>query len=77
MFDVKLAGNLTRTVFSEFNLPVIDFEKQKEIKDYIDDLVFGLYFNVNIRVVGLDKASQIKAACSANKYYKVVNQEKA
>ncbi|MEK7309427.1 MAG: N-6 DNA methylase [Planctomycetota bacterium] len=55
------------------SLPVIDFEKQKEIKGYIDDLVFALYFNVNIRNVGLDKASQIKTACARNKYYEIVS----
>jgi hypothetical protein len=54
------------------SLPVIDFDKQKEIKDYIDDLVFALYFNVPVKKVGLNKAKEIKGLCNKNKFYKVV-----
>ncbi|MCX6743519.1 MAG: hypothetical protein NT116_04750, partial [Candidatus Parcubacteria bacterium] len=57
------------------SLPVIDFEKQKEIKDYIDDLVFALYFNVQIKKVGLNKAKEIEKECEKNKFYKLVKQE--
>lgn len=55
------------------NLPAIDFEKQKKLKDYIDDLVFALYFNVPIKNVGLNKADEIKAICLKNPHYKIVN----
>ncbi|GAI14950.1 unnamed protein product, partial [marine sediment metagenome] len=34
-------------------LPVIDFETQIIIKDYIDDLVFALYFNIRIKNLGI------------------------
>jgi len=54
------------------SLPAIDFEKQKEIKDYIDDLVFALYFNVPVKKVGLSKAREIKKECEKNKFYKLV-----
>jgi len=55
------------------SLPAIDFEKQKALKDYIDDLVFALYFNVSLAKVGLDKAVAIKSACEKNKFYKIVS----
>lgn len=53
---------------------VIDFEKQKALKDYIDDLVFTLYFNVPIKKVGFDKTGEIKARCEENKFYKVISE---
>jgi len=54
------------------NLPVIDFEKQKQLKDYIDNLVFALYFNIPLKKVSLNNAEKIKSLCSKNKYYKIV-----
>lgn len=53
------------------SLPAVDFKKQAEIKDYIDDLVFALYFNVPVKKVGLGKAREIKQECEKNKFYKL------
>ena len=53
------------------NLQVIDFEKQAKLKDYIDDLVFALYFDVPLKEVSLDKSVQIHEACSKSKYYQL------
>lgn len=53
------------------NLPVIDFDKQKKIKDYIDDLVFVLYFNIEIGENHLNHPEKIKNLCSKNKFYKI------
>ncbi len=58
------------------SLAVIDFEKQKELKDYIDDLVFALYFKVPIKKIGLDQTKIIKAACEENKFYKILEKQK-
>lgn len=52
--------------------PAIDFEKQKAIKDYIDDLVFSLYFNVQIKKIGFEFVDKIKKACQKNKFYKII-----
>lgn len=52
------------------SMSVIDLEKQKQLKNYIDDLVFALYFNVFIPTVGLDKTELIRSDCLKNKYYK-------
>ena len=57
------------------SLPVIDFDKQKKIKDYIDDLAFSLYFNVLIKKVGVELAGEIKKKCEENKFYKIVKKE--
>lgn len=54
------------------NLPTIDFAKQKQLKDYIDDLVFALYFNVPISKIEPKHAAGIKKACSENKFYKII-----
>jgi hypothetical protein len=53
------------------NLQVIDFEKQAKLKDYIDDLVFALYFNIPLKEVSLDKAEEIRKHCSKSKYYQL------
>jgi len=58
------------------NLPIIDYEKQRKLKDYIDDLVFALYFNIGLEKLGLNQAKNIKAKCSKNRYYKLVNAQK-
>lgn len=54
------------------SLPAIDFEKQKVLKDYIDDLVFALYFNTRLRKAGFESAKSIKRECEENKFYKIV-----
>jgi len=53
-------------------LPIIDFEKQQQMKNYIDDLVFALYNNINIANLGLDRAEEIKSECSKHQYYEIV-----
>lgn len=54
------------------DLPLIDCDKQRELKDYIDDLVFALYFNINIKKLGLNRETEIKSKLLANKYYNLV-----
>ena len=56
-------------------LPAVDFDGQKKIKDYIDDLVFALYFNALVKEVGLDRAGEIKKKCGENKFYKMTEKE--
>jgi len=69
----KLKLETCETSLSELrNLPVIDLEKQAKLKDYIDDLVFALYFKIPLKEIGLDKAKQIHEACSSSKYYQLL-----
>jgi len=56
-------------------LAMIDYKKQQKIKDYIDDLVFALYLNIGLNNLGTNKAKQIKAKCSKNPYYKLINND--
>ncbi|MFA4827420.1 MAG: N-6 DNA methylase [Candidatus Shapirobacteria bacterium] len=51
------------------SLPVIDFDKQQAIKNHIDDLVFCLYFNIDIPKDKVSDTSFVKSACVKNKYY--------
>ncbi len=55
------------------DLPIIDYGKQEKIKDYIDDLVFASYLNIGLEKLGLNHAEKIKAKCSKNPYYKMLN----
>ena len=60
-------------VLSELKyLMALDKNLRESLKDYIDDLVFALYFNVPFTKVGLKKASNVKNACQESKYYKVL-----
>ena len=54
------------------NLQVIDFEKQVKLKEYIDDLVFALYFKIPLKEVGLDRVEEMQKACSGSKYYQLL-----
>lgn len=54
------------------SLPAIDFGKQAQIKDYVDDLVFALYFNIPLAKVGLNYATEIKKVCQNNKFYRLL-----
>ena len=69
----KLIPEKQKISLSELkNLAVIDFERQKELKEYIDDLVFTLYFNIHLGKTGFNKASKVKSECAKNKFYKVL-----
>jgi hypothetical protein len=54
-------------------LPVIDFERQRQLKDYIDDLVFSLYFKVKLPEIGFSNRAKVREACAKHKYYKLIN----
>ena len=54
-------------------LPVIDFDEQKRIKDYIDDLVFALYFNVPINSLGIEKAAAVHRAVAKHEFFSLIN----
>lgn len=52
-----------------------DKKYQTQLKNYIDDLIYALYFKVELPgpVLGFDNALQIKKTCSKHKYYKLIN----
>ena len=53
--------------FREIN--VIDFDEQVRLKQYIDDLVFCLYFDINLTKSQVSSHKKVITACSNNKYY--------
>lgn len=55
------------------NLPVIDFDLQKQIKNYIDDLLFALYFKVKLLSLGFANREKIHNTVSNHKYFKLIN----
>ena len=55
------------------NLSVIDFATQGEIKNYIDDLVFSLYFKVKQLDIGFTNRTKVHSACARHKYYQLIN----
>ncbi|HEX7455944.1 MAG TPA: hypothetical protein VF303_00560, partial [Candidatus Nanoarchaeia archaeon] len=66
----KLALDPSKISFSELkNLPVIDFDAQINLKYYIDDLVFALYFNVGLEKLGLNYSQEVRAKCAKSPYH--------
>lgn len=63
------------TLSDLMSLPIIDFERQKEIKDFIDDLVFCLYFNLDIPKDKISDADFVKTLCLKSKFYEQVNKD--
>lgn len=57
------------------SLPTIDFDKQKTLKDYIDNLVFALYFNIQLSDLGINKAEEIKNKCAKNQFYQIIQNQ--
>lgn len=75
--DKKLNFQSREITLSELkSLPIIDFERQRAIKYYLDDLVFALYFDIRLEIPELGKAETIKANCSKNQFYQLVNEER-
>ncbi len=54
-------------------MQVVDKEQQTEIKNYIDHLIFALYFDISIKKIGITEFEKIKKLCETNKFYKLVN----
>ncbi len=72
-FNNKLLND-QEIILSELkSLPAIDFEKQKALKDYIDDLVFSLYFIVELKKIEFESAKLINTECEKNKFYAIVS----
>lgn len=65
--------NKTIMLSELMSLPAIDFETQKEIKDLIDNLVFCLYFNIDVPKEKIFDTDFIKSLCMRNKFYKQVS----
>jgi hypothetical protein len=57
------------------NLEVIDFEEQAILKQKIDDLVFALYFDIDIKNLSLDNIQEIKQLCLKNDFYLTLQNE--
>ena len=53
-------------------LPLLDKTIQKQIKNYIDDLVYSLYFKIKIPNIGFNYGSEINQRCSQNKFYDLI-----
>jgi hypothetical protein len=70
-YDNNLIFNKQEVTLQELqNLETIDFEEQNNIKKHIDNLVFSLYFNVNIPDNQLDNFDFIQKECEKSDYYK-------
>jgi len=56
------------------NLHIIDKELQVQIKNYIDDLVYALYFNVKLQDIGFVNRDKVHIACAKHEYYNQINE---
>ena len=70
IIDANGIGSITDLKY----MPVIDTECQEQIKKYIDDLVFALYFKVKLTDIGFSKKDKVHKTCAKHKYYKLINE---
>jgi len=54
-------------------LPVIDYGEQKKLKNYIDDLVFALYFDLPLSDLGFVNTASVHNCAARNELYSLVN----
>jgi len=54
-------------------LPAIDNDRQAKIKHYLDDLVFALYFDIELPDIGFANRAKINAKCKLSKFYHYAN----
>lgn len=52
--------------FREMN--VVNFDKQVKLKDYLDDLVFSLYFDIKLEKSHISNPKKVRKACIANEF---------
>lgn len=55
------------------SISILDKEEQSKIKDYIDDLIFALYFGVPLNSLNYKVAVDVKEYCMKNEYYRLIN----
>lgn len=55
------------------SISILDKEEQSKIKDYIDDLIFALYFGVPLNSLNYKVAIDVKEYCMKNEYYRLIN----
>lgn len=56
------------------SIPIVDFQKERDLKNYIDLLVFALYCNIPLEEVKFSRVKEIKRLCSKNKYFTMVTE---
>lgn len=75
-YDNQLNFKDKEISFSDFKkLPMVDFNLQAKIKNYVDDLVFALYFKVPVSKIGINNAEHIKKLCQKNKFYDYIQSQ--
>jgi hypothetical protein len=57
------------------SLTAFDKEYQAKLKNYIDDLVYALYFKINLIQLSFENAVEIKNTCAEHQYYQLVNSQ--
>jgi len=68
-----LSQNKTLSLYELVNLPIIDYKFQDDLKSYIDDLVFSLYFKIKLDTIGISNAEKIRLKCKQSIFYSLLN----
>ncbi len=55
------------------HMPVVDVVLRDQLKDYVDDLVFALYFNIPLKKWGFEKATYVHSAVQQHPLYNYVS----
>ena len=55
------------------DISIYNIDYQSRLKEYIDHLVYSLYFKIELPNIGYQYNSEIKKICSTHEYFKMVN----
>jgi hypothetical protein len=57
------------------SLRVLDTSRQQQVKEYVDDLVFALYFEIPLTRIGIDHAKEIRRITHSNRHYRTLHSQ--
>jgi hypothetical protein len=55
------------------NIRITDTDLQQKLKEYIDDLVFSLYFGIRVERLDIKYSKELNATCRKNKFYELID----
>ena len=65
--DSYIKNNKKNILTSDLKMiKIINYDKQNELKEYLDYLVFILYFSIPIKNIGIENIDYIKKICNNN-----------
>ena len=72
-FEIKKLKVENMNLLELKNMSILDKDEKNKIKDYIDDLIFALYFDISLDGLDYKNSMDLKKRCVKNKFYSNIN----